>query len=273
MQAKPLRRPVPMLARIPVRSLTVCARASAALVLGFVPMVALLACLPMTALAADDVAITPFSTAAPGEPPAAWKFATLPRKTPTKYSIVDLGGVRALKVESDESYGNLVHSLKAQVSEKATLSWNWRVDKLVEDADLRVKSGEDSAAKVCVFFAFDASKLSLGERTRLSIASSTVGQDVPTESLCYVWDNKLPAETGVVSPFTKRVRFLVVQTGSGKLAQWVREKRNLAADYQKMFGDESEGKIPEVTGVSVSADSDNTHGHGLSYFGDVTLVP
>ena len=233
---------------------------------------AVAACLAAPARAADAL-IAAFSTASPGEPPAAWKFATLPRKAPTKYSIVDIGGARVLKVESDESYGNLVHAMRLPVSERSVLAWRWRVDKLIDDADLKVRAGEDSAAKLCVFFGFDAGKLSLGERTRLSIASSTTGQDVPTQTLCYVWDNKLPPDTAVVSPFTKRIRSIVLDSGSAKLAQWVTQRRNLVADYQRVFGDESEGKVPEVTGVSVSADSDNTHGHGLAYFGDIALTP
>ena len=234
---------------------------------------ALGACFALRAAAADDTAIAAFSSATPGEAPAAWKFATLPNKVPTKFSVVDLGGTRVLKVEADESYGNLVHSMHAQVSGRAVLAWRWRVDKLVEDADLRVRSGDDAAAKVCVLFAFDASKLSLGERTRLKLGNSATGETVPTQTLCYVWDNKLPVDTGIVNAFSKRIRFIVLQSGSARLGQWVAQRRNLAADYQRMFGDESEGQLPEVSGVAVSADSDNTRGHGLAYIGDIALTP
>lgn len=225
------------------------------------------------AVAADDSAIAPFSAAAPGDPPATWKFATLPNKVPTQYTIVDLGGARVLKVQSDESYGNLVHAMHMQVSDRSVLSWRWRVDKLLEDADIRTRAGDDSAAKLCVFFGFDGAKLSFGERTKLALGRASTGEDVPTETLCYVWDNKLPIDTGLINAFTKRIRFIVLQSGTAKLGQWVTQRRNLVADYQRMFGDESEGKVPEVTGVSVSADSDNTHDHGLSYFGDVSLTP
>ena len=124
-----------------------------------------------------------------------------------------------------------------------------------------------------MFFAFDADKLSIGERAKLAIAHSTTGQDVPSETLCYVWDNKLPIDTGLANAFTKRIRFIVLESGASKLAQWVPQRRNLAADYQRMFGDESEGKVPEVVGIAVSADADNTHGHGLSFFGDISLTP
>lgn len=225
------------------------------------------------ALALDEIAIAPFSAAAVGDAPAAWKFATLPNKQPTKYSIVDLGGAHVLKVEADDSYGNLVHALHAQVGAGSTLAWRWRVDKLVEEADTKTRAGDDSPAKLCVFFAFDRAKLPLGERTKLAIAASTTGQEVPTETLCYVWDNKLPVDTGLPNAFTKRVRFIVLQSGSAKLAQWLPQRRNLVADYQRMFADESEGKVPEVVGVAVSADADNTHGKGLAYFGDITLTP
>ena len=231
------------------------------------------ACLAPPAVAANDAAVAAFSTASPGEPPAVWKFATLPNKAPTKYSIVELGGARVLKVEADESYGNLVHAMRVQASDASVLAWRWRVDHLVDGADLTVRSGEDSPAKLCVFFGFDGAKLSFGERTKLALARSSTGEDVPTQSLCYVWDNKLPVDTGMASVFTKRIRFIVLQSGSAKVGQWVAQKRNVVADYQRMFGDESEGKVPEVTGVSVSADSDNTHGHGLAYFGDITLTP
>jgi len=224
-------------------------------------------------LAAGEAAIAAFSSAPLGEAPSAWKFATLPRKEPTKFSIVELGGAHVLKVEADESYGNLVHGMHTQIGTGSVIAWRWRVDKLVADADIKVRAGDDSAAKLCVFFAFDTDKLSLGERTRLSIAQSVTGESVPGETLCYVWDNKLPPDTGLINAFTKRIRFIVLESGSAKLGQWASARRNLAADYQRMFGDESEGKLPEVIGVAVSADADNTHGHGLSYFGDVTLTP
>jgi Protein of unknown function (DUF3047) len=244
------------------------ARLGAALLAAVASLVALPA-----AHAADATAIKAFSSATPGEPPAGWKFATLPKKTPTKFTVVELDGSKVLKVESDDSYGNLAYALHATAGEHAMLGWRWRVDKLVENADIKVRSGDDAAAKMCVFFAFDAAKLSLGERTRLSIASSTTGEVVPTQTLCYVWDNKLAIDTGLINAFTKRIRFIVLQSGPSKLGQWVVEKRDVSVDYQRMFGDESEGKIPELVGVAISADADNTHGHGLAYFGDITLAP
>ena len=227
----------------------------------------------LPALAADEPAIAGFSSAAPGQPPGAWKFSTLPNKKPTAFSVVELDGARVLKVEADDSYGNLVHTLHAQVSDKSMLVWKWRVDKLVDEADLKARNGDDAPVKLCVFFAFDAGKLSLGERAKLALAHSSTGQDVPPETLCYVWDNKLAEGTGLANAFTRRIRLLVLQSGPGKLGQWQSQRRNLSADYLRAFADETDGKVPEVVGVAVSADADNTHGKGLAYVGDITLTP
>ncbi len=233
----------------------------------------LVLCVAAPAGAADDAAIAAFSSAGAGDPPAAWKFTTLPNKKPTQFAVVDLGGAKVLKVTAEDSYGNLVHTMRVKVSDQATLSWRWRVDKLIDEADLKVRAGEDAAAKVCVSFGFDGSKLTIGERAKLSLARSTTGEDVPTQTLCYVWDNKLAADTALVSAFTKRIRFIVLQSGGGKLGQWVSERRNLAADHQRMFKDESEGNVPDLVAVAIGADADNTHGRGLAYVGDVTLKP
>lgn len=222
---------------------------------------------------ADGPALAAFSQAPVGDAPAGWKFATLPNKQPTQFSIVDMGGAHVLKVQADDSYGNLVHAVHTPIGDKATLSWRWRVDQINDAADIKQRSGDDSPAKICVFFAFDAGKLSFGERTKLALAKTTTGQEVPTETLCYVWDNKLPVDTGLPNAFTARIRMIVLESGAAKVGQWVTQRRNLAADYQRMFGDESEGKVPEVTGIAVSADADNTHGHSVAYFGDVSLVP
>jgi len=217
--------------------------------------------------------IASFSGATLGAPAPAWKFATLPNKKPTQFTVVDLAGAHVLKVEAVDSYGNLVHALNPPVAPHLELSWRWRVEQLMADADLTTRSGDDSPAKLCVFFAFDGSKLSFGERAKLALASSTTGEDVPTQTLCYVWDNKLPVDSAMANAFTKRIRFIVLDSGVDKLGQWVSHRRKLAADYQRMFGEESAGQVPDITGIAVSADADNTHGHALSYFGDIALTP
>ncbi|MDB6000559.1 MAG: hypothetical protein JWP52_2258 [Rhizobacter sp.] len=221
----------------------------------------------------DPLSITAFSNAPTGTPPAPWQFETLPKKQDTQFTVVVLDGAHVLKADASSSYGNLVHDLHVPVADHAWVNWKWRVDQLVENADLTSRSGDDSAARLCVFFDYDASKLPFGERTSLKLARSISGTPVPTETLCYVWDNKLPADSRLNNAFTKRVRLIVLESGTEKLGQWVSERRDIAADYLRAFADEAGGKVPDITGIGISVDSDNTRGHGVSYFGDVSLAP
>jgi hypothetical protein len=235
----------------------------------------LLAVLSFTATIAraqEATILAPFSAAKGADAPQPWHFTGLPNKSPTRFDVVQVGGQRVLKVEADGSYGNLVHATHVALVNSATLSWRWRVDEFVRDADLRTRSGDDGAAKLCVFFDFPADRLSLGERTRLALARRATGEEVPSEALCYVWDAKEPKGSLIVNAFTTRMRMVVVESGPASApGTWLSERRNLLADYRRAFGDESGGAMPDIVAVAVSADADNTRGHGLSYFSDVVL--
>lgn len=228
---------------------------------------------PETSQEADKLALVAFSSLPPGPVTGPWRFATLPMKAKTQYTIVEMDGRHVLKVETTHSYGNLVHDARIRLNHGATLAWQWRVDRPVADADLRKKSGDDGAAKLCVFFDYPKDKLPLTERLRLSLASSLVGEPVPTESLCYVYDHQLPVGTELGNALSARIRMIVLQSGKDRLGQWIGETRNIVADYKRVFADEWRGEVPEVIGIAVQADSDNSKSDGLSYFGDIALTP
>ena len=217
-------------------------------------------------------ALRTFSNARSEQPPAPWHFTSLPNKTPTRFEVVQEGAQKVLKVEADQSYGNLVHATRVPLNPSTTLAWRWRVDTFVEDANLRTRAGDDGAAKLCVFFDLPAERLSFGERTRLALARRTTGEEVPSEALCYVWDKKEARGTALVNAFTQRMRMVVLESGAAAdKAAFVSERRNLLADYKRAFGDEAGDTLPDVVAVAVSADADNTRGHGLAYFSDIDL--
>ena len=221
---------------------------------------------------AQGSSIPAFSQMPPGPLGGPWHFATLPNKTATEYSIVDLPGSHVLRVSTHDAYGNMVHPLRIEAPGNLQLHWRWRVDQLVDKADIKTKNGDDAAIKLCISFDYDAAQLSLGERTKLRLGKISTGEDISAETLCYLWDNKQPAGTVLHNAFTHRMRFIVLQSGASHVGQWVTEQRNLAADYARAFGDESPS-MPAVIGITVSADSDNTHGSGLAYMGDIRLAP
>jgi len=236
------------------------------------PIAAVALWLAAPAAHADEPVVTPFSAARGAQAPQPWRFTSLPNKAPTRFEVVQEGAQKVLKVEADQSYGNLVHATRVPLNASTTLAWRWRVDTFVEDANLRTRAGDDGAAKLCVFFDFPADRLSFGERTRLALARRTTGEEVPSEALCYVWDKKEAKGSTLVNAFTQRMRMVVLESGAAaNPAAFVSERRNLLADYKRAFGDEAGDTMPDVVAIAVSADADNTQGHGLAYFSDIDL--
>lgn len=189
----------------------------------------------------------------------------------TRFDVVDLDGRRALRVEADRSYGNLVHSLSGSAA-PLQLSWQWRVDQALAAADLNTKAGDDAAVKVCVFFDLALDKIPFGERQLLRMARARTSEPLPGATLCYVWDTRAPVDTAIRNAYTRRVRYLVLQSGPAHLGQWRAERRDVAADFIRLFGTES-AQMPPVVGIAVGADADNTDGRSLAYVADLVAQP
>lgn len=202
-----------------------------------------------------------------------WHIAGLPNQTKpyTAFSVVDLDGHRALRVEADSSYGNLIYPMQL-TSTPAALAWRWRVEELIDADDLRKRGGDDTALKVCVSFDMPIDKVPFVERQLLRVARGQSREPVPAATVCYVWDAHLPVGSALENAFTRRIRYKVLQSGPARLHQWVSERRNIGADFAELFGSES-ADVPPVIGVLVGADSDNTHSHSLAHVADIVIEP
>jgi Protein of unknown function (DUF3047) len=206
-------------------------------------------------------------------PPAPWHLVGLPQQTKpfTRFSVVDLDGQRAFRIEAEESFGNLVYPLKS-LPANPSLTWKWRVELPLLTADLREKQGDDTEVKVCVSFDEPIEKASFAERQVLRYARSRTTDPVPVATICYVWDTKLPQGTAIDSAFTRRLRYMVLESGTARLNQWVAERRDLGADFLRLFGDEMDS-VPAITAIAVGADADNTHSHSIAYVSNVVIEP
>src|SRR5262245_38252374 len=213
-----------------------------------------------TAMAVDGPNLLTDFSGALGKPPAPWRFVGLPygSKPMTGFSIVAHEGANVLQVKADDSYGNLVHDLTGPASNAQTLSWRWRVELDNPSGDPRAKSGDDHALAVCAMFDLPLSAIPFAERQALRAARVASGEPVPSATLCYTWDERQAQGTVVESPFTRRVRYLVLRGAGEPLQQWRREQRDLRADFLRLFGSEA-STVPPLLAVMVSADADNTH--------------
>jgi len=205
------------------------------------------------------------------KPAMPWHVVGLPqqRKPFTQFSVVALDGQRVLRIEASSSYGNLVHALNEDMGHHQ-LAWRWRLDDGIAEADLRRKDGDDSPLKVCALFDLATSAVPFVERQVLRIARLRSGETLPSASICYVWDAHLAPGTVLDNAFTRRIRFIVLRGPETPLKTWVNERRDVWADFKRLYGDEAEA-VPPLVGVAIGADADNTLSHSLGYLAAITL--
>lgn len=212
------------------------------------------------------------SSLSPGQAlPKQFRVVTLPKIAKNSFSLVVDEGRTVLRVDSDNSAGSLDIPLTAPAadaagaSNKALLEWRWKVSRLLDKADMEDKLEDDHSARVYVFFDVPLASLSFADRSKIKIARMVAGIDVPTAALCYVWDNKHRVGFKAWSPYTQRLRKIVLQSGPGHLGEWMSESRDVYADFREAFGFDA----PAVTSIAIGNDSDNTNDRVTTWFGDI----
>lgn len=232
-------------------------------------VIVLVAFLTAANISAADAPAAVFSALAPGQTlPVQFRVLTVPKIASNRFSLVADEGKSVLQVDSEKSAGSLgLPMTTTSKSVNTQLEWRWKVSRLLDKADMATKTGDDFAARVYVFFDVPLQSLSFADRTRLRLARLIAGDDVPTAALCYVWDNSARVGHTQWSPYTNRVRMIVLQSGVANVGKWMAESRDVAADFREAFGVDA----PAVTGIAIGNDSDNTGERVTTWFGDVTM--
>lgn len=238
--------------------------------------IALAGALGAAALPGDAAAsrIAAFSDAQGTALPAPWRVVTLP-KIPrhTRYTVSEIDGRMAVHALADASYANVVHPLDAAIDATPVLRFAWRVERFPDNVNLRVKAGDDTAARVCVLFDVPLERLALLDRTRVQLARRVFDPDLPAATICYVWDHALPRGVWLPNAYTDRVRMLVLRSGAdAEPARWHEERRDLRADFRAAFPAEAAAGMPKVAAIAFATDADNTRSQAAAWFGDIALT-
>ena len=234
-----------------------------------------------TAWSAQATSLSPLIPAEGTQAAVPWRVVGFPKASAqiplTRFEVATVQGERAIKVSTQASYGTLVHDLPRTPAGR--LQWRWRLDQALagghREADIQTKAGDDAALKVCVMFDHPLAHVPFVERTKLRMARSLSGEDLPAATLCYVWDSVHPSGLRGANPYTARVRFITLQGQGASLAQWQPESRDVAADFAQLFADESpQGTaLPQVRAVLIGADSDNTGSRSVGWVGAMRWQP
>lgn len=210
-----------------------------------------------------------FSENEPGDAlPNGWRQWTLSRfKKSTEYTLVDTDGRTAVKARADASASGLVHKLDINAQQYPLLTWQWKVDDLIETADNTTKHLEDSPVRVVVSFAGDIDSLELDDRMFFDNMRLLTRQQLPYATLMYIWENRAPRNTVLPNLHTSRIKMIVAESGREKVGTWQDITRNVYDDYKRAFGEEP-GRI---TAIAVMTDTDNTGENAHAWYGDIVF--
>jgi hypothetical protein len=183
-----------------------------------------------------------------GVPPGWEKYET-PRGQPAyDFTVVEDGGRRALNLKSASEHSTIAKPVHVDLEATPLLAWQWKVVSLPRGADLRERATSDATGHLFVIW----------PRFPALVRSRLVG---------YVWDPALPVGTIVKSTKTATVTFVVARTGEQGLGRWLDERRNVAADHRRIFGE-----TPAAPGaIALSIDTNDTRSTAEALFGRISF--
>ena len=221
------------------------------------------------ALSGSTVEVGRFSRAqAGGTYPDSWNELTFKTiETHTEYSLVEDDNVVVLKAVSQGSASGLTRAVNIDPRTYPVVEWRWKIENVLKNGDVTRKDGDDYPARLYITFAYDGEAVGFFEQAQYEAARLIYGEYPPIAAVNYIWASKSPVGTMVPNPSTDRAQMIVIESGTEKTGQWVRESRNLYEDYQKAFGDDP----PLISGVAVMTDTDDTQESAVAYYGDIVF--
>lgn len=208
------------------------------------------------------------SATAGGDFPQEWTpltFDKIPEHT--QYELVEEEGTVVVKATSHQSSSGLIRELPINPRDYPIVKWRWKVENILQKGDVTKKSGDDYPARLYITFEYDGSKVGWFEKAKFEAIKLIHGQYPPIGAINYIWDSHSPVGTIVPNPYTDRVHMFVLQSGPDRLNEWVTEERNILDDYREAFGEDP----PNISGVAIMTDTDNTGESAVAYFGDIVF--
>lgn len=218
-----------------------------------------------------DLAGSPWARQSGATAPGAqaWAHKPLPGKAQTRFRYERHDGRDAIAVHADASASLLRQPVRIAPEALGRLRFSWKVPGLIAGADLAVRDKADAAVRVVLAFDGDRARFSPRDAAMSELVRALTGEEMPYATLMYVWSNGRRPETVVRNPRTDRIRKVVVESGAGRLGQWVDYERDIRADFQRAFG-EPPGAL---VGIAIMTDSDNTVSQARAWYGPLLLLP
>ena len=194
-----------------------------------------------------------------------WEPVTFRGIRPTEYTYERLADGLALRADSKGTASGLVAELPEELDPTA-ISWRWRLERCLDNAEEHDRAGDDFAARVFVLFGRDRSRTPWGWLGR-QLIRSPFGRIRPKRALSFVWASRAAKGDATFSPVSGDVYQIAARGGCRNDAVWVAEHYELAREFAQAFQE----PMPHVVALAVMTDTDDTAGHAVAWYGDVML--
>lgn len=181
-----------------------------------------------------------------GQPPAGWVSSS--QKAQGIYSIQRGDSGKFLHADAQGSGAQIGLEKKWSLQDLPVLQWRWKAIQFPNSTDERNKNTNDSVLAIYVLF----------------------GRPPFCDAIKYIWSDTLPVGMSFDSPWSSRVKIMVVESGRALEGKWVIERRNVLSDYKRLF---TKQHAPEPSGIAVLTDADNTGSRAVGDYGDVAMLP
>ena len=151
----------------------------------------------------------------------------------------------ALHVKSDVSSYYFQREVDVDINKLGLISWKWKVVTNPKGGDVRKSSTDDQAIQVLL--AFEGKYI-----------------------ISYIWDPTAPVGHSKDSsiPFIIAQKVLVLESGDKKLNQWVEIRRDIKADFKKLYKKDA----PKLVGIAVQANSQHTKTKCEAFLSPITFI-
>ena len=145
----------------------------------------------------------------------------------------------------DSSF-SLERKVSVSPEEYPYVTWDWKATRLPLSGDVRRKTRNDQGLQM--LFAFENSKI-----------------------ISYVWDSNAPEGTvtdeSLGWPFNISIKVIVVNSGAGRIDQWVSNTRNVYRDYRSLFHEDP----PRLKRLRIQANTQYTQDSSEGMIKDITF--
>ncbi len=197
------------------------------------------------AFAAGPPILLTFESDEVGKPPQGWVCKS---KDPGQvYSVCSEEAKRYVRASSNGLAVALGYEKAWSLKEFPILQWRWRAVVFPDNTDERKKSGADSVLGVYVVF----------------------GHWPFIKTIKYIWSDTIPEGETFDSPHAFHTKIIVVRSGRDRAGSWITERRDVLADYARLF---KENKPPVARGIAILTDSDSTRTRAVGDYADIRTL-